>query len=603
MKAFSTKEWVILKLRPKILLANILLVFIPVIAMGTVSYWIFSDTIETQSSDFYKVSLTETDRKLKFALNEITTISNSAITQPVIQQMLKNPDIEPDHDMRQEINNLLIHHPMIESFSLLSMHQLMYSYNEAQDWSNIIMQPWYDEMESAEGRPVWSGPGENGSLITGQPVLIHARVIKDYYSLQDIGAIIITIKPELLEQVFYDTATMESGDVLLVNRQGAIVYDKSGKHTGETVSFPFLSSRSQERNSYIDDYLMEESLITYMTSSQAEWYLIAITPTKVLKAASAPIRNIAVLLGGFSLLSAILFDRFFVSRLVRSISSTVHGMRRVEQRVFTKIAASRGPSDESDMLVHGFNKMSGQIEHLLQRVKVEQERKKEAELQALVAQINPHFIYNSLESINSMAVIHGNKDISKMVVSLGRLLRISISEHQELIPLSTEFEHVLHYLNIQKYRFEDGFEFKLELPERLKSCMTQKLIVQPLVENALYHAIEQMKQTGFIHIRATEAAQEILIDVIDNGPGFDEKVLANFWNRPADKKYRDSGVGLRNVHERIRIRFGNPYGMMICSSPGAGAIVRIRVPKIDSASLALDRSHGGVQEGGYDEEH
>lgn len=599
MKAHTAKEWVILKLRPKILLANILLVFIPVIAMGTISYFMFSRTIEKQSSDFYMVSLTETDRKLMFALSEITTISNSAITQPVIQRALKYPDNELNHDAKQEINNLFIHHPMIDSFSLFSMDRLVYSYNESQDWSNVSAEPWYDAMRQADGRPVWSGPGENGSLASSRPVIIHARVIKDYYSLRDIGSIVITIKPELLEQVFYDTATMESGNVLLVNRQGQIVYDKSERYVGETVSFPFLNEDSPDRAYYIDQYHDEKSLITYLPSHNPEWILIAITPTKVLQAESTPIRNTAILLGLFSLLSAFLFDRFFVSRLVRSISNTVGGMRRVEQGVFTRVAASNQQHDESDMLVQGFNKMSAQIEELLERVKMEQERKKEAELAALVAQINPHFIYNSLESINSMAVMHGNKDISKMVVSLGRLLRISISGAQELISLGTEFEHVRHYLNIQKHRFEDRFEFNMELPTELANYRTLKLIVQPVVENALYHAIEPMKQTGFIQIRAMEQAQEIMIDVIDNGPGFDEKVLMNLWDRPADKKYKDSGVGLRNVHERIRIRFGSPYGLMICSSPGEGSIVRIRVPKIDASQEALmEPGSGAARKGG-----
>jgi len=600
MKAYTSKEWVSLRLRPKILLANILLVFIPVIAMGTISYLMFSRTIEKQSSDFYMVSLTETDRKLMFALNEITTISNSAITQPVIQRALKYPDHDLNHDTRQEINNLFIHHPMIESFSLFSMNKLVYSYNDSREWPNVAAESWYQAMRLADGRPVWSGPGENGSLAGDHPVLIHARMIKDYYSLRDIGSIVITIKPELLEQVFYDTATMESGNVLLVNRQGQIVYDKSGMHVGDTVSFPFLDADdAKDRNYYIDQYQDEESLITYLPSHNSEWVLIAITPTKVLQAESVPIRNTAILLGLFSLLSAFLFDLFFVSRLVRSISNTVGGMRRVEQGVFTRIAASDRQHDESDMLVQGFNKMSAQIEELLQRVKMEQERKKEAELAALVAQINPHFIYNSLESINSMAVMHGNKDISKMVVSLGRLLRISISGTQELISLATEFEHVRHYLNIQKYRFEDGFEFSMELPGHLASCRTLKLIVQPVVENALYHAIEPMKQTGFIQIRAMEQAQQIMIDVIDNGPGFDEKVLMNLWDRPADKKYKDSGVGLRNVHERLRIRFGSPYGLMICSSPGMGSIVRIRIPKLEMEQEALLEANGGtVSEGG-----
>ena len=581
MKALLEKEWVVLKLRPKIILANILLVFIPVIAMGTISYLIFSNAIETKSSNFYFISLLETDRKLNFALNEITTISSSAITQPVIQKTLKNPNTKPDYDAEQEINNLLIHHPMIDAFGLYSQDQLIYAYNESRLPLDVQQEAWYAEMVAAEGRPIWSVPGPSGTYSHDQPALVHARIVKDYYSLQDIGSIVITIKPELLEQVFYDTATMEQGNVLLVNQNGAIVYDKSGKHIGGRVSFSFLAEEKQDRNYYYDHYQGVDSLITYLPSHHPSWRLIAITPKNVLQAESVPIRNAAVLLGVFSLLSAILFDRMFVSRLVRSISNTVHGMRRVEQGIFTRIS-SRGRlgHDESDMLVNGFNKMSNQIEELLKRVELEQERKKQAEMQALVAQINPHFIYNSLESINSLAVLHGNKQISKMVIALGRLLRISISENQELVPLMKEFEHVKHYLDIQKFRFEDGFEYTLELPDHLQSCMTLKLIVQPIVENALYHAIEPMEQTGHIVIRATEQAQEIWIDIEDNGPGFDRKVLENFRIGSNEKKHQDSGVGLRNVHERIRIRFGSPYGMMICSSPGEGSIVRIRVPKL-----------------------
>lgn len=563
--------------------------FIPVIAIGAISYFNFSNAITTKSSNFYWVSLLETDRKLHYALNEITSISNSAITQPAIQQTLKNADSIPSYDIRQEINNLLIHHPMVQSFNLYSRDRLVYSYNSTGSLSDLQEQPWYSEMEAAAGRPVWSGPGENGTATADQPVLIHARVIKDYYSLEDIGSIVIEIKADLLDQVFWETATMERGNILLVNHLGSIVYDKSGKHTGNSVSFPFLEhNNSNHKNYYIDRYHNVKSLITYLPSHNSDWFLIAITPTNVLQAESATIRNTALLLAAFSLITAFLFDRFFVLRLVRSISGTVSGMRRVEQRNFIRIPAETVRNyDESDMLVHGFNRMCAQIEELIQQVEMEQSMKKEAELQALVSQINPHFIYNSLESINSMAVLQGNKDISRMVISLGRLLRISISENKELIPLSSEFEHVRHYMNIQKFRFEDQFEYTFDLPEHLKGYMTQKLIVQPIVENALYHAIEQMNTTGTIHVRASEGDQEIWIDIIDNGPGFDEEVLANLQKKgtTSDKKYNDSGVGLRNVHERVSIRFGNPYGMMICSSPGCGSTIRIRVPKIINAIL------------------
>ncbi|MFD1174700.1 sensor histidine kinase [Paenibacillus puldeungensis] len=571
-----------MKLRRKILLAIILLVFIPVILMGGISYFSFSNAMEKKSSNFYWVSLLETDRKLKFALNEVTTVSNSAITQPVIQKILKQPNFVVTYEQKQDINNL-INHPMITSFGLYSKDKLMYQFNEAMSYEDLTKQSWYGAMKAAAGRPVWVGPGENGTASTGKPVLIQARLIKDYYSLEDVGALVIYIKPDILDQVFWDAATLKQGDILLVNRQGNIVFDKSGEHIGEQTQFPFLSEdESNGKGYYTDKYQGEKSLITYLPSHNKDWYLVAITPSKLIASESLSIRNIAIVLVLVSLISAFLFDRFFVRRLVRSIISAVNGMKRVQQGIFVPITTTVRADDETDLLVDGFNRMSTQINELIQQVQTEQARKKEVELQALVAQINPHFIYNSLESINSLAVLQGNKDISKMVISLGKLLRISISENQQLIPISMELEHVKHYLDIQKFRFEDKFEYHIEIPESLKYYKTQKLIVQPIVENALYHAIEPMEQNGFISITAKEDDRDILIDVMDNGPGFDQDTLLHLWSKDwaTLKKYRENGVGLKNVHERLRIRFGGYYGIMICSAPGYGSIIRIRIPKI-----------------------
>lgn len=572
-----------MKLRRKILLAIILLVFIPVIALGGVSYYSFSEAMEKKSNDFYWISLLETDRKLKFALNEITTISNSAITQQSVQQMLKQPEYAVTYEKRQEINNL-INHPMIASFAFYSNDRLMYNTNGGMELQELRQQAWYEAVEKAEGRPVWVGPGENGSAADGAPVLIQSRVIKDYYSLEDIGTVVIYVKPDLLDQVFWEAATLKQGDILLVNQQGHIVFSKSGGHIGERTEFPFLSDsyKTNGKGYYIDQYAGEKSLITYSPSHNKDWFLVAITPSKLISAESVPIRNLALILGLISLVSAFLFDRFFVRRMVRSIISAVNGMKRVKQGIFVPIPSHNVAEDETDLLIDGFNRMSTQIQELIGQVETEQARKKEAELQALVAQINPHFIYNSLESINSMAVLQGNKDISKMVVSLGKLLRISISEHHELIPLSMELEHVQHYMRIQKFRFEEKFDYGIELPNELRHYVTQKLIVQPIVENALYHGIEPMEESGLISIRVSEDSEDIVIDVEDNGPGFDPETLMKLWNSDPGqlKKYRENGVGLKNVHERLRIRFGSRYGLMICSSPGYGSLIRIRIPKI-----------------------
>lgn len=572
-----------MKLRRKILFAIILLVFIPVIVMGIVTYVNFSNAMEKKSNNFYWISLQETDRKLKFALSEITSTTNSAITQPPIQQALKQQNFVLTYDSKQLINNLLILQPMITSFSIYGKDRLIYQYNAPMSFAEMQRQVWFGAMKSAEGRPVWSGPGENGSASAGKPVLVQARVIKDFYSLEDIGYLVVYVKPDLLDQIFWEAATLREGDILLVNNQGNIVFNKSGEHIGERTDFPFLQENySQEQDYYIDNYQGERSLITFLPSHNSDWYLAAITPMNLISSESASIRNIAVILGIVSLLSAFLFDHYFIRRLVRSINSAVNGMKRVKQGIFMPIAVPLRANDESDSLIDGFNRMSSQINELIEQVQAEQGSKKEAEMKALMAQINPHFIYNSLESINSMAVLAGNKDISKMVISLGRLLRISISQNQELIPLQMEFEHVRHYLDIQKFRFGEKFSYELELPESLKYTMTQKLIVQPIVENALYHAIEQMEEHGTIMVKAQENGKDVIIIVKDNGPGFDLAVLMSQWNkeRANPKKYSDSGVGLKNVHERLNIRFGNPYGILVCSSPGFGSTICIRIPKI-----------------------
>ncbi|MGV2644093.1 sensor histidine kinase, partial [Clostridium perfringens] len=145
----------------------------------------------------------------------------------------------------------------------------------------------------------------------------------------------------------------------------------------------------------------------------------------------------------------------------------------------------------------------------------------------------------------------------------------------ELIPVSMELEHVQHYMRIQKFRFEEKFDYGIELPNALKHYVTQKLIVQPIVENALYHGIEPMEESGLISIRVSEDGEDIVIDVEDNGPGFDPEPLIKLWNTDQGqlKKYRENGVGLKNVHERLRIRFGSRYGLMICSSPGYGSLI------------------------------
>ncbi|WP_317890202.1 sensor histidine kinase [Paenibacillus sabuli] len=554
--------------------------------MGAVSYYTFSSAITEKSVSFYRVSLLETDRKLGYALGEITAVTNAAITQPVVQQALKQGARPMSYDRRQEINHLLVQHPMVRGFGLYGQDgTLLYGYNMPAAADAPERASWYAAMEAAGGRPVWSGPGENG-VAAGTDVLIHARLIKDFDSLANIGVLVMHVKPDLLDQVFWDSATLQQGDILLVNASGDVVFAKSGHHVGERLALPAAPANGRAAGSYeTADYYGESSLMTYLPSQQPGWMLAAITPSALLRAELEPIRNTAAALLLFALLSAVLFDRLFIARLVGVISSAVSGMKRVQRRVFEPLPVPRRAEDETDLLIEGFNRMGAQIGGLLERVEAEQRLKKEAELQALLAQINPHFIYNSLEAINSMAVLQGNRDISRMVVSLGKLLRISISGKAELIPLEAEFEHVRHYLHIQKYRFEDSFDWELALPAELGGYPVPKLIVQPLVENALHHAVDPARGKGAVRVEAFADSGRICIEVRDNGPGFDPDALARLAaGESAPPAPRGGGVGLRNVHERLRIRYGGGSGLMICSETGGGSRIRMTLPQLPVAA-------------------
>ncbi|MDQ1911733.1 sensor histidine kinase [Paenibacillus sp. GD4] len=581
-----------MSLRHKIMLGVLLLVFIPVIVMGGVTYYLFSGAIEEQTEAYYRSSLLETDRKIQYALGELNGISDLSITQPVVQQFLKQTrmgglrwgDGMAERALLTELNNLLLSHPKITSLTLYNQNELVHTTGSgtALPLDSLRAQPWYAKVKALKGRPMWLGPYEN-DLLDGQQ-LTQVRMVKDYYSLEDIGTLVLTVRTDAIDHILWEAGTIQEGEMLVVNRDGTVIFSKSGKHLGEGLPFPFLTSTG-ERETFVEAYEGKETFITYHPSQVEGWYLIALTPIDNMYAEMIRIRNLAVGLILLTLFSVIVFDLLFLRKLVHTIIAVTKALKLAEAGSFTEVSMGRRAyQDESGLLVRGFNRMSRQIQELITRVEEEQRRKKEAELQALVAQINPHFIYNSLETINSMAVLQGNREISRLVISLGKLLRISISETQELIPIGTELEHVRHYLFIQTCRFGEKLLYELEAPEQWKYHLSLKLIVQPIVENALYHGIERLQGQGVIRIRLLESSGDLVVEVTDNGLGIEPERLEELFadKKPEVSKAKHRGVGMKNVHDRLRIRFGSRYGIIVCSSAGEGTVVRIRMPRITS---------------------
>ncbi|MBW4839896.1 MAG: histidine kinase, partial [Paenibacillaceae bacterium] len=274
------------------------------------------------------------------------------------------------------------------------------------------------------------------------------------------------------------------------------------------------------------------------------------------------------------------------SRLTRPLKLLKNKMKLAASG-FLESKVTPAGNDEVAELGRSYNIMLGKIKALLEQSIREQEEMKKAELRALQAQINPHFLYNTLDSILWMAEAGKNDRVITLVQSLSRLFRISLNRGRDWIPLEKEIEHVHSYLIIQQMRYRDILEYRIEVEPHLLPCSVLKMTLQPIVENALYHGIKNKRGKGMITVSAQESGErELQLTVRDNGCGMPadklERLRRDLLNGrlPVETGEEVSGgFGLHNVHQRIKLFYGEPYGVVIDSVDGEGTTVTISIPR------------------------
>jgi two-component system sensor histidine kinase YesM len=256
-------------------------------------------------------------------------------------------------------------------------------------------------------------------------------------------------------------------------------------------------------------------------------------------------------------------------------------MKRAQEGDLT-VSFNTKYNDEVGELGSSFNNMVKEINNLITLVQKEEKSKRIAEMNVLQAQIKPHFMYNTLDTIRWMAEEHNEEDIVEIIEAFTNLLRISLSKGKEKINVQDEFNHVQSYLIIQKIRYEDKLDYEIQFDENILNYKVIKLILQPLVENAIYHGIKEKRGSGKIIITASIEEDMLLFNVSDNGKGMEEEVL-NKINKMlvgGSENKNEIGYGIFNVNERIRIMYGEEYGLKYKSIYGEGTIVELRHPII-----------------------
>lgn len=579
-----------LKFQHKLIIAFICFVLIPIIILGIVSYKISSTTLQKNISEQMIQTLKAVDRNLLAAVTEMNSFSDYVVSSSAIQDYLHTQNTSSIYEFysdQQEIAGKMYGNSQIDNLVLYRHDGYVITYTDDMVTSldDLRSNLFLDKLLQEKGRPVWLTPYENQNLIFSQDyILTQSRVIKDINTLENLGYLILHVKLDLFDPIFKDIYGGPSHE-LIVNKEGTVLYSLNRNFIGKTLDIESFSEFPTNKSGYLtDEWDGEKSLITYMPSSfetggNTQLILVSIKPLKTIASDIVNIRNTMLLVVGFTVLTAGLFNFLYLKRISRFIHELLNGMKQVERGTLSK-RMGRFKFQELQNISQGFNNMTGRLQQLMRDIETEQERKREAQFKVLQQQINPHFLYNTLESINALAALNGQREISRMTINLGKLLRISINGGYE-VKVKDEIRHVISYLEIQKIRFNNRFSFEVDVVEELNHYPVLKLILQPLVENILIHEFSKRDdEEGLIKIRGTISNGQGEFWIEDNGKGIDERVLMqlNNWRLENLHSQANKGHGVRNVDERMRLFYGEKYGLIICSMKNKGTVIKISFP-------------------------
>lgn len=380
---------------------------------------------------------------------------------------------------------------------------------------------------------------------------------------------------------YVDTVGVGShGYCFIMDQDGTIIY-----HPQQQLIFAGLKEENTEEMTARSDGSYEENglIYTIRTRKGSSWRIVAVSFVDEL--VEDRLKDCLFLLAGLLLivLAATIVSSIVLSRYIsRPIHSLNEAMGEFEANAegfsYEPVYGSR----EVTSLSNAFGHLVIRIQELMNQVRNEEIVLRKTELRALQAQINPHFLYNTLDSIAWMCEEGRTKDAVEMVNALARLFRISISKGHELIPVEKEVEHAKSYLQIQKFRYKNQFQYSFEVQESCLRYYCNKITLQPIIENAIYHGLNRMIDEGFIAIRIFEDGDDVVFTVEDNGVGMTEEQCESILHK--EVKGQTGGIGIKNVNDRVKIYFGDQYGMKIESELDEGTKVSIRMPKLEEDS-------------------
>ncbi len=596
-------------LRYQLMLLFLLFAIVPSVGLGLLVNWTVERVVERQVEGHTMQLIGKVNEALNSKMENLQNMTYLIAFDPEIDAFMNdkmplNDDagIEPmnmDTNAETEQNRLYGIKQTLQGFTTLYPEIAgIVLVNASGDYisnemyprveQSLIQENWYQKASANPGIFTVLGQPKERNLTThvrykDDEIVSVARSITDEASGRVRGVIMIDLKLRSVSQAARNVTLGKSGYVMVTDAEGQSVYKPEHPLIEHIPTDWFPSGESGTFTAETEGGTL---LFMYQSSTFTGWRTVGVFPTRdsisEVRQIQFYVVSFVFVVCLFGLSASLWFSRSIAQPIFRLMSY----MRRAETGNLRPGRWS-DRADEIGMLGNSYNRMLAQIRQLISLNELRERQKRDAEMRSLQEHIKPHFLYNTLDTIHWMARKEGAEDVSVMVGALSRLFRIGLSKGQDYIPLHSEIEHMTSYLQIQQTRYRDRLQYTLNIPEEMRDLFVLKLLLQPLIENAIYHGIKGRRGPGHIRVEARLEHNRLLLTVQDNGAGMSNERLAEMQQlleaplaslEASSPGITGKSYGMLNVQARLRLSFGDEYGIELDSQEGEGTSVTIIHP-------------------------
>lgn len=567
------------------LMISLMAIIIPFILLSVLAYNYYLGFMTHKLIESRILVLSEMSRNVGQLLRNMESITQQVKLDKDVQGVLSDKTDNEDEVFYtcsraiRVMAKLVITSDNIASiFAGITSHNMKYYSNAVGFLSEneVLIYPWYNDIKDTNSS-VWVSTRVNENSTEKENIFTYVTPVVQLSNFKILGNVFVSFKEASFYKILNRSAMEKDEKIILLDNKNRIFYssDRNYKPDSELENMLSMQNFNSVNGYFYTGMGSKEALVTYTTIPGYGWRLVSVIRIGEFSRELAQINRIMYIIMFFCISISIMMGILLYRSITKPLGALAVSMGHFGQGDFSNQEYDKATKNEISKIYYNFNRMTTRVANLMEKNYQITQQKKDAEFKALHAQINPHFLYNTLDAINWLAMLNNQDEISDMVKNLSMFFRNTISDGKQMVTIEEELKQIEVYIKIERFRYKNRFDVEYNLDKRLFKCFTFKFILQPFVENCLIHGFRERSGQGRIYIQLYSKEDKVFFEIIDDGTGMTEKQIEEVL------KERTDGYGIMNVDERIRLKYGDDYGVRISSELGKGTTVSISIPRME----------------------